>query len=240
MKQSINVIAIILLMLMLTCVASYAGDLQPPAGEPTSTMVTLQEIFDKVDALEGYQLESSQPPKTGQTTSYATGDDGDHEIGETIPSPRFTDNGDGSVTDNLTGLIWLKNANATGDTRNWAEALSDVAQLNTDGKMNNNDSGDTSNGGVHQTDWRLPNRFELESLINHAYYAPSISNAAGDAKWGNDDPFINVQSGGYWSGTTSAKSTSDAWNVGLSYGEVLNDNKSNSCYVWPVRGGREN
>ena len=31
------------------------------------------------------------------------------------PSPRFTDNNDGTVTDNLTGLVWLKNANLFGE-----------------------------------------------------------------------------------------------------------------------------
>jgi len=40
-------------------------------------------------------------PKTGQTTSYATGDDGDLQKGATLPTPRFTDNGNGTVTDNL-------------------------------------------------------------------------------------------------------------------------------------------
>jgi len=42
-------------------------------------------------------------PKTGQTTSYASGDDGDLELGTAWPSPRFTDHGNGTVTDNLTG-----------------------------------------------------------------------------------------------------------------------------------------
>ena len=45
--------------------------------------------------------------KTGQTTSFASGDDGDLQEGVASPSPRFTNNGDGTVTDNLTGLIWL-------------------------------------------------------------------------------------------------------------------------------------
>jgi hypothetical protein len=46
-------------------------------------------------------------PKTGQTTSYAIGDDGDLERGVEKPplKDRFTDNGDGTVLDNLTGLI---------------------------------------------------------------------------------------------------------------------------------------
>ena len=53
-------------------------------------------------------------PKTGQTTFYATGDDGDLEKGVPWPSPRFTDNGNGTVTDNLTGLTWLEDANCDG------------------------------------------------------------------------------------------------------------------------------
>jgi hypothetical protein len=52
-------------------------------------------------------------PETGQTTSYATGDDGDLEMGVAWPSPRFTVSGD-CVTDNLTGLMWT--ARNSGDT----------------------------------------------------------------------------------------------------------------------------
>ncbi len=52
--------------------------------------------------------------KTGQTTTFATGDDGDYQAGVPVPNPRFTDNGDGTVTDNLTGLTWLKNASCLG------------------------------------------------------------------------------------------------------------------------------
>ena len=61
-------------------------------------------------------------PKTGQTVSYATGDDGDLQKGVAWPDPRFTDNSDGTVTDNLTGLIWLKNANCFGPVGPWVAA----------------------------------------------------------------------------------------------------------------------
>ncbi len=57
-------------------------------------------------------MESCLPapvPKTGQATSYRTGDDGTHQAGIASPSPRFVDHGNGTVTDKLTGLIWLKN-----------------------------------------------------------------------------------------------------------------------------------
>ena len=53
-------------------------------------------------------------PKTGQTTSYGTRDDGALEKGVAWPTPRFTDNNNGTITDNLTKLIWMKNAQAFG------------------------------------------------------------------------------------------------------------------------------
>ena len=46
---------------------------------------------------------------TGQSVPYGPGDDGEYQMGVSVDS-RFTDNGDGTVTDNLTGLIWLKDA----------------------------------------------------------------------------------------------------------------------------------
>ena len=132
-------------------------------------------------------------PKTGQTQSFATGDDGDLERGVALPTPRFTDNTNGTITDNLTGLIWLKNANCPNATRTWATALTDVASLNSAGTMNSNACGDTSNAGSHQTDWRLPNIGELHSLVDFAFSNPAFSNAAGTAQGSGSDPFTNFQ-----------------------------------------------
>jgi hypothetical protein len=54
-------------------------------------------------------LAASAPslPKTGQTTSYADYDDGYYKVGNPV-DPRFTDNGDGTISDNATGLMWVK------------------------------------------------------------------------------------------------------------------------------------
>ena len=54
--------------------------------------------------------------KTGQIAQFAAGDDGDLSRGISWPEPRFIDSGDGTVKDQLTGLIWLKNADCFGLT----------------------------------------------------------------------------------------------------------------------------
>ena len=168
-------------------------------------------------------------PKTGQTTSYATGDDGDLQKGVAWPNPRFTDNSNGTATDNLTGLIWLKNANCANATRIWATALSDVASLNSAGTMNSNNCGDTSKSGSHQTDWRLPNVREMQSLVDYG---------RSDLALPSGHPFTAIQSYYYWSSTTRAYGTSNAWSVGLNGGYVFDVGKTGSFYVWPVRGGQ--
>jgi len=104
---------------------------------------------------------------TGQTTCYdssgnviacaGTGQDGDVLAGSPLSTPRFTDNGNGTITDNLTGLIWLKNANCFG-TQTWAQALTDANRLA-------NGACGLTDGSV-AGDWRLPNVRELDRPVN--------------------------------------------------------------------------
>jgi hypothetical protein len=49
--------------------------------------------------------------KTGQTTAYGTGSDGDLQKGT---ARSYTDNGDGTITDNVTGLMWEKKSDDGG------------------------------------------------------------------------------------------------------------------------------
>jgi hypothetical protein len=159
---------------------------------------------------------------TGQTTVYATGDDGDWRAGtEWVESPslRFTDNGDGTVTGNLTGLIWLKNADCFGYEK-WFNALSECTAL----KHGSCGLIDGSSAG----EWRLPNVKELQSLVDYGQVNPALPSG---------HPFINVQYFDYWSGTTLAYATPHAWLVSMYNGLVSSNPKSNVYCVWPVRGG---
>jgi hypothetical protein len=161
-------------------------------------------------------------PKTGQTESYASGDDGDLQKGVQWPDPRFTDNGDGTVTDHLTSLIWLKNANCFGDL-DWDGAL-DASNNLADGQCGLSD-------GSSPRDWRLPNVRELYSLIDHGNSFPALPSG---------HPFTGVMFGFndfYWASTTLAGSHDDAWNVRMTIGSVNAFIKGSNSHVWPVRGG---
>ena len=161
-----------------------------------------------------------QLPETGQTSSYGTNDDGALHKGVAWPSPRFRDNTNGTVTDSLTGLIWLKNASCL-DGR-WTVALDDA------GSLANGQCGLTDGSTAGQ--WRLPNVKELESLVN--------SGPSNTATWLNTQGFSGVQSGHYWYSTTYAPATGDAWYVNMHDGHVYWSHKSNDYYIWPVRSGQ--
>jgi hypothetical protein len=207
------------------CWLVQAGDLEPP-GPPAPTMVTLQDIYEKLDGLVPGAV---GVPKTGLTGCWGalgipiacagTGQDGEHQAGVSV-DPRFTDNGDGTVRDNLTGLIWLKNANCFG-IRNWTLALSDANNL-ADGSCGLTD-------GSASGDWRMPNVKELQSLFDYSQDGPALT--AGH-------PFTGVQLSFYWSSTTVAAFLNSAWDVSLINGFVGNNNKTAASYVWPVRGGQ--
>jgi hypothetical protein len=177
--------------------------------------------------------------ETGQVTCYnasgtaiacaGTGQDGDLRPGVQWPAPRFTDNGNGTVTDNLTGLIWLKNANCFG-ARNWTTALSDANGLASGscGLVDGSSAGD----------WRLPSIFELQTLLDYEYYAPVLSNAAGTGQWTEGDAFSGVEMPS-WSSTTDVYTPSSALYLAFGNGAVGQTNKTSTDYfVWPVRGGQ--
>jgi serine/threonine protein kinase len=145
----------------------------------------------------------------------------------TLSSYRYVDNGDGTVTDNRSGLIWLKNANCFGK-QDWHEAEKLVAKL-AHGQCGLRDG---SKSGM----WRLPTKDEWEAMIDEEYSFPTLSNAAGTGKWKEEDAFSGVESSYYWSSTSYAPNASFAWFVNLGSGNVYVGLKSTTRYVWPVRG----
>jgi len=214
---------------------------EPAAGPTAGTMHTLDAVMAKVpvtnanaatavDVLSGkvyWGLSSgawgtnigtrayAPVPKSGQTNSYHVGDDAwwsTNNVGAVWPNPRFTVQMDTNcVVDNLTGLIWARNANLPGGKLDWTNAVVYCTNL--------------TYGGY--SDWRLPNRRELFSLIDDSKSNPALP--AGH-------PFIAVQSNRYWSST--AIMDGSAWYVNLNYGIVHADCEMNDAqYVWPVRGG---
>jgi len=168
-------------------------------------------------------------PRSGQTNSYGSGDEGAIQAGLPSPSPRF-DAANGKVTDNLTGLVWLQNANCTetvggviktGGILTWSNALAWSNSL-ASGKCGLTDSSIAGH-------WRLPTRKELQTLADESKTNPALPSG---------HPFSNVLNNNYWSSSTYAGSTTFAWHVSLIDGLVDSDYKTNSLYVWPVSAGQ--
>lgn len=162
-------------------------------------------------------------PRTGQTQAYDYNhvDDGGLRRGVAWPSPRFTDHGDGTVTDQLTGLVWLKDADCLGE-RWWETAFTAVGEFNNGTEC---DCADYTAGAY--SDWRMPNVRELFSLIDFSQSAPALP--AGH-------PFEGVQSTEYWTSTNRGM-VGPAWIVNLANGMATEVAKMRSHNVWPVRGG---
>jgi len=156
--------------------------------------------------------------KSWQSPSYEAYDDGWYHMGISW-GMRFTDNGNGTMTDTLTGLIWLKNANCWG-ALTWSQALTYAHGL-VNGQCGLTD-------GSIAGDWRLPNVKELTSLIDYDFFSPAMH------QW---QSFNNVQSAIYWASTTKFDYPDEAWGVDMHDGVVFYGFKTNFFCVWPVRGG---
>jgi hypothetical protein len=126
------------------------------------------------------------------------------------------------MTDILTGLTWLKNADCFSE-RTWAQALSDANTL-ASGSCGLTDGSATG-------DWRLPNINEVESLINAEERYTST--------WLTAQGFSNVHPSLYWSSTTYTNHPTSVWCVIMDDGIVAAEQvtKNDTLFVWPVRSG---
>ncbi len=157
----------------------------------------------------------------------------------TTPPPIYVDCGNGTVTDNRTGLVWLENADCIG-TVVWFSAMEFVAGLSDlPGPGSDPDDCGLSDGSS-PGEWRLASKAEWQAMIaDGTACTPRITNDIGDGCW-SDGPstFLNVKNAFYWSSTTSASNTANAWDMTLSTGAVFTNAKTLSLYVWPVHGGQ--
>lgn len=184
--------------------------------------------------------------KTGQTKCWpatgindpeipcaGTGQDGELQLGI---ARTYTDNGDGTITDHVTGLVWEKlvsqdfaaNPGDLHDADNtfnpWTAAFQKIADLNAANFAGYND-------------WRLPNIKELRSLVFFGRSTPAI-----DATF--NDVAANSRTrptGTYWSSTTFPSQPFQAWSVAFSTGvSSLNPKTAAAnnfcCFVRAVRG----
>jgi hypothetical protein len=151
------------------------------------------------------------------------------EMPASTPNTQLVDNGDSTVTDNATGLMWQQcsqgqdmglgqNCAGAVSRYNWQSALQLPAHLNVSG------------GFAGYTDWRLPNVKELLSIVEEACSDPSI----------NTQRFPNTAALNYWSSSAKA-SSSYSWLVDFDYGDTLDSPRygtdNTGQRVRLVRGG---
>ena len=127
-------------------------------------------------------------PDTGQWQDFTPifGEDSDY----TIHPLSYTDNGDGTVTDNNTGLMWQQTDD--GILRNWYDAASYYTNLSLAG----------------HTDWRLPDINELLDIVNYGVHSPAIDTTY----------FLNTRNHLYWTLTADASRTNGVWVVDFDKG----------------------
>ncbi len=162
-------------------------------------------------------------PDTGQTQSFTDtfGEDSDY----TINPPSYTDNGDGTTTDNVTELMWQQEFD---DYYNWYEASGTYDdEFNPD---TTDVCGNLSLGGY--TDWRLPSKKELVTIVDYEVNSPMI-----------DESYFQLVNGGlydYWTSTASAINNSEAWKLNFydSDGRLSDYPKSFNGATRCVRGGQ--
>ena len=179
-----------------------------PVPIPSELPATGQKLCHNRD---GNVIDCESQDFPGQDASYQSG----------CPiAGRFKDNGDGTITDNCTGLMWQK----------------DTADVNPDGKINDADRLSWQDALKYceslsfagQADWRLPNIRELQSIVDYGRVTPSI------------DQLFGAQPGSwYWSSTFYAGGVDNVWGVDFSSGGgFTNSTTGGPCLVRAVRNAQ--
>jgi hypothetical protein len=139
------------------------------------------------------------------------------------------------VRDEVTGLIWeVKKTDATILDKSKHFSWYDPSDLTNGGYAGINSDGSDTNDYIRTlnsqiyggfTDWRVPNVYELATLLN-----------MNDANGIQSKFFPNTMQGGYWTSTTYAGNSQKAWHISFVTGKNAYDDKSKSMYIRAVRG----
>ncbi len=212
---------LITLLLLLACSASfsYAGLGSGGGSSPGRTAGRSAYTLPLLDSGQTKCYNNSEPipcpspgePFYGQDASYSRN------------APSYTDNGDRTVTDNVTGLMWQQEAD--NDIYNWYEATGS-ANIELNPGSVTDACGSLSLAGY--SDWRLPTTMELMSIVDYGKSMPSIDTSY----------FHNVNKKWYWTSSTHASDSSLAYDIiFFRHGYVHYYDKSSESYVRCVRGG---
>ena len=164
----------------------------------------------------------------------------------------YVDCGNGTVTDNRTGLVWLANADCIGPaalhaSMEFVAGLADIPPQPAGGLLDGMDCGlsDHSSPG----EWRLPAQHEWQKMISDALGAvddpdctstpPTLTNDSGlECLVLGPSSFLFVQSANYWSSTPNELNTLTGLGIGLDDGHLVAASTANAYRSWPVRGGQ--
>ena len=212
------------------------GNLTTCTGElgtcETEQLTCTQNLSTCTTDLASCEAAPATFPATGQARMVDAGEDGNPSWGAALA---YQDNGDGTITDLNTGLMWEKKSDDGSihdrdDAYTWANAMGTfVAALN-------------AAGFAGHTDWRLPNVKELQSIVNYGAETPSVSAILWTPCFGGFGCTVLTcsctVSAGYWSSTSLERDPTDAWYVSFFEGGVIAGDKNDEVYfVRAVRGG---
>ncbi|WP_326923849.1 Lcl C-terminal domain-containing protein [Desulfonatronum thiodismutans] len=119
------------------------------------------------------------------------------------------------ILDRLTGLVWPRDANLGEYPMTWPEALDFVTRMNREHALG-------------FSDWRLPNRRELRSLVSYQAKHPALPQG---------HPFVNIVLGWHWTSTSAAINPAYAWYVHMEGARMFYGRKDQYYLTWPVRAG---
>ena len=209
-----------------------ATDSSGHTSNPVIVTVTVHPAMKKTGQTVIYDKDGNTHTHAQADSNVSLRDDGYYQKGH---DPLYVrDDGDETVTDNITGLMWQDDA-AVADAGNKKQWLTDANYNDCRDNGNNceNTSGDTAASycaalslGGHE-DWRLPTADELVGITDKGKTNPVIDNA-----------FQNAVSNDYWSSTTNANNSNSTWYVNFNFGNQSYDYKGGSGYVRCVRAGQ--